>query len=657
MITKKFEHGAAFTPTEQAGFALLSIPLDGMRTQSKAYTEQAENIEKTSLPLSVVEKSSSALSESGNPVTGDEAVSNPISNLDKASESEPNFGEKLAGQFGVVDEQGNFNMAGIFDSSCIPCDLRIDGAGLEAFFTEIGTGFENGISEYISFWEGVFRQQLSQLESMANMFNNTDSYIDLCAFIKFFTEFMCIPDIARILSVLMAQMNRMSFEFGGLVDFILQLIGPLFTPMLSNIVALVEQAINMIVKPIECIIDSIQALLAKLDYNVLFQNIDSLDKHVNLGGPKKGAWLPGNEENEAKYRKKDSRGDYAFRLDKPRLTADEPKVPWVDGFIPRRDIVDGERFAEFDFNMAGPLSTYINAENARNQENVEDAASKLAAVRLSATNVDGSDPAAVAKHRAKQRDAEQNYRAAVEKKNLSYVGRANKKIDETVSSVKSSLMTMVGFLREGAQAIQTFFDFVFDELKKLLGEYVGGSGGLIGEIMKRNALSRMISLIKNIYEALQKNALCDENNENTITVDQVIPQDQGLVVWTDDQGNMHISSSQEEIDDAITQVAEAMGAVPGSVASGPNKTAIPKTLPPNTPPSGPANKDRGYSSDMASQKLKSLVQFTGDPVLDSSIARVTEQLTTPVNVVFKCPLNTTVAQTEQINQWIREVNT
>lgn len=639
-ITKKFERGAAFTPTEQAGFALLSPLLDGMRTNSKNYVSQAESVERLSTPLSAQESSDAALA------TGNEQPGLNVNNMDKSSEKDQDFSQKIAGQFGLTNEQNNFNMTNVFNSECIPCGLRMDDAGLGAFFTELGVSVLRGLAEYLNFWQNLFMKQLGQLQDMLSLFNNVDPYLDLCAFIKFFTEFVCIPDFAKIISVLMALMMKVNFEFSGVLDIILMLVGPLLTPFLGNLVAILEQFIMMVVKPIECIIDSIQAMIAKLDYNVLFENISGLDKHVDLGGPKKGAWLPGNEENEAKYRKDDPRGDYAFRLDKPRLDADEPRTPWVDGHIARRDIVEGERFAEFDFNMAGPLSTWIDSTNAEDQKAIEQAAEELAAIRKAGRGIDGSNPSAIAKQRKKERAAEEKYKGAIEKRNMSYVGRANKAVDRGVAGVKSSLIMIIGFLREGAQAVQGFFDFIFDEFKKLMGEYVGGTGGMIGDIIKKNALSQIINLLVSIFKALQKGAVCDDQPED-FKVEPWLPELQGFRVWTDDTGSIHIEGNQAELDAALQATVEAVGV---------QRDSLQKKLDGGGDGTSKPELDRGGTPDTTSQKLKSLIEFTGDPVLDSEIARTTELATRQVNVVFKCPLNTSVAQTEQINQWIQEVN-
>ena len=126
-----------------------------------------------------------------------------------------------------------------------------------------------------------------------------------------------------------------------------------------------------------------------------------------------------------------------------------------------------------------------------------------------------------------------------------------------------------------------------------------------------------------------------------------IPETTGFKVWTDEDGTIHIDGDQAELDAAVDTLVQATGVQPDSLQ---------KSLDGGGDGTSSAEKDRGGVPDTASQKLKSLIEFTGDPVLDSEITKTAELVTRQVNVTFKCPLNTSVAQIEQINQWIREVN-
>ena len=617
-ISKKFERAASWAPTEEATFALAGIALDNMRISATSYLDLEENSSSLSIPQTSQQKikstaqTANGLTAAGN-VLGDEVEGVNLRNLDKADEDE-DFFQRISGNF--FPNTGNVkDLGGIFNSECIPCGFRIDHMGhltAELFTSPLG-----GISEFVRTWKEAFREMLRQILDLLNIFNGLNNFVDLCALLKFLNDFVCIPDLQRMLSALMALMNRYSFEFGGVITLIIQLVGPLLTPLLSSFIQTLTNYILMIIKPLECIIDSIQAIIAKLDYNVLFQNIDALDRNPPM-----------------KSRKQDPR--------------DPIKIPFIDAYIQRRDIVRGEgvldQYNSLSVSMRnrgiGALGgDAIKAENAKEQAAVEQAARELQAIRAASRNIDASKPDAVKKQRAKEQAAQKKYQSALDEKNLSKLGQANKSISQTTASLKSSLFLMIQKLREAASVIEGFFQNLFDEFKKLLGEYVGGNGGLIGLIVDKMGLVQLIGLISSIIAAFASGLNCDGDDED-IRVENFIPEQEGMKVWTDDQGNLHIEEDPSGLEDivgrAVNDMVQAIGV---------------------SPPGGAVQKeqDKGSAPSTARQRLNSLIEFTGDPVLDEDIARATQKLTTPTNVTFKCPLQSTATDAEKINTWIQEL--
>ena len=174
--------------------------------------------------------------------------------------------------------------------------------------------------------------------------------------------------------------------------------------------------------------------------------------------------------------------------------------------------------------------------------------------------------------------------------------------------------------------VEGFFNDVFSELQKIMNSYLGGSSSFIEILSEKFLLVQMIQWISAIIKLFTSDLHCDDEEED-IKVERLVPAQQGISVWTDDQGKIHIEEDPSLIENAVNESVKALG------VAAPGEDATPR------------------------QKLKSLIEFTGDPILDASIARATEALTTPVNVVFKCPLQTTVRQAEQVNKWVRELNT
>lgn len=609
IITRTFERAAAFAVTEESVFAMMTPILQTTRTQSTGIIGQIENNEALSSPQTSDQKTKDQ--EGGTAGLGTSNAIN-LKNLDKADEEDDGFLEDLKGNFfpgstGQVEGTGNLIDAevfgNIFNSECIPCGDRLNMLG--------ELDLKSGLNDYLDHWKQWLINHFQNLLGMLNVFNGADRYIDLCALLKFLKDFICVPDLARMLSALMALMSQTSFEFNGIFDLIMSLVAPLTQPFLSNFVDMLQRYILMIIKPIECIIDSIQAIITKLDYNILFQNIDNLDRHVSLGR-RQGPVVGTTGENLS-------------------------KLPFVDVEV---DLHQGPtRAFEEDFNSLNTATGgQIKRKNAEDQAEVEAAADELRAVQAAGSKVDGSDPEAVERHNEQQSAARERYRDAVEERNLSELGQINKRLEDFQTGFKSSIYTLIGFLRKAAESVEGFFQDLFDELKKIMGEYFGGSGGFIQMLTEKFVLVQMISWIAAIIKAFSSNLHCDDDEED-IKIERLIPQSQGTFVWTDDEGNVHIEEDPATIDTAIEETVRAMGIqAPG----GPSQQDLDKGVEP--------------TEQSARQKLKSLIEFTGDPVLDASIARATEALVTPVNVTFKCPLQTTVKQAEQVNTWIREIN-
>lgn len=664
-ITKKFERGAAFSTTEESVFAMLGITLDSMRAQSQAFIDQSndiQNINKTS-PTQKTQMNTAAGDDGADYIPDDPDVKN----LKNKDDEDANWLERIEGNFTTGGELGagatfssrEIAIPGTLDSNCIPCGLRIQLAGqlnLKADMEGIGT-------QYLEMWKQAHAKMVEQLEQITKMFDNLDKFVDICAFFKFINDFVCIPDLQALLSALMALLSKIGFEFGGLIDLVLGFIAPLIIPFLSGLVNILTRYVLLIVAPLECIIDAIQNMLNKLDYNVLFKNIESLDRQLNFNPPADLQWLLGAQTKAKKQ--------------------EGIKVPFVDIHIPRTDIDTTEPIYTAEFNLLGAAGNAVKKDNAKKQAAIEKATDELAAIRKAGRKVDGSDPEAIAAYREQERQAKKNLQNAQDAKDLSQIGRINKEITATVANFKSILFKMIAYVREAVETIEGFVREFFDELKKILGQYLGGSGNLVFELFKKLEILQIVAFIGALITALTSNRNCNPEDEGAIQLSDVIGNtNSGLTVYTDADGGVHIERDDGEINNAIDALVAALGNTPnpnpdvpssagseanwdnvgpgagsnlGDLGVGPSDTNRPNAT--GVGPQGTFNRGgKGPTDNIAKQRLKGLIQLTGDDVLDSQIARVTEAFTSSTKVTFDCPLQTSVSQTEQVNKWIRELN-
>lgn len=619
-IQKAFEQGAIHSVSRQSVFAMMTPILTPIRVNTRTFINQTESAEQ-------IEYSSST---GLNAVGGDS-----FNDLNNKDQNDSSFIEDIKGKF--IEDTGQFDfydnkkkdIGKIFDTKCIPCGLRL--STFEEITESWLAGAEGYLNSYLEYWKNAFNQMLAELESLVKLFTDKSNWIDFCTLMKWLLEFVCLPDLTRILSLLMAFMLKINLDFGGIFDLIISLVAPLLVPLLSGLVDQVQKYILMVIAPLECIVDSILEMLRKMDYNILFENIAAFDKTFNFG-PQKGPFSS------------DPRGD--VKIEEPMLGLDrQVKIPLASVFpnVPRHDVsANDERKWSGSFNLLNGISGgAIKRQRIEEEKAVEEAAGNLAKLEDAASKIDGKDASEVEKYRAQREEAVRQYNEAVQERDLSEIGQMRDSIQKTTAALKSSLLLLINQIKAAAAAIEKFANDLFDELKKILGIWFGGSGTFINLLFDKLGLIQMISLIGSIISWVGQDFDCKDDNGNAI-MDLFIPKESNIIAFTDENGDLHLEDDPVKFKLATEAMIKAIGSKPS--ISNLNEVQ---------------EKDQGTlpSEEESRQKLKSLIEFTGDPVLDIRIARVTETLTVPVKVVFKCPLQTSVEDANQVNKWISELET
>lgn len=629
-VIKHFERSAVYSNTAEATAAMYTPLLSTARVQSTSFSNLLANDKNLSSKQSALKVSSGDLQSQGIPAP----IAN-LSNLDKGEKDTDPILSRMRKHIkpppgeGETESNGkwiNAETAGnLFNSKCIPCGDRLNALG-ELDWKKI----KGDISNYFKHWKEWLLAHLKNILNMVTSLFGGSKYIDLCAFIEWLKQFVCVPDIARILSVLMALVGFINFDINIVFDLVLQLAAPLLQPILSQFVNLLQQYILLIVRPIECIIESLQSILAKLDYNVLFKNIESLDKSISFGR-KTGETVDTTGQNLTKA--KEILG-YV-----PVIGVPLRNVPPIEV-----DLHSGPRKYEADFNLLGPVGGAIKQKNQEDQQALNEAAAQLRAVEAAASDVNVADREAVANYNEQLKKARENYKNAQDEKDLSEVGELNKTLGSALTGIRSFVQSIVGYLREGAQRIEAFFKSIFDELKKIMGEFFGGGGSMIQLLVEKSAIIQIVAIVTQLLGLLTGLKNCNSEKEKNDIMKTFGSKQMDMKIWQDEEGQFHIETDPEVINQAIDKTVSILGKKPIGTDS--------RTL---------ASNDKAKGIDpgnlTARQKLQSLIEFTGNPVLDSEISRVTEALTTPVNLVFKCPLQTSVSQAEQVNTWIKQLQT
>jgi hypothetical protein len=597
-ISSKFERGAHHSPTEESVFAMMTPMLNNMRTTSAATLLQIESNRALR---------QSALSLRGQGLAEDDDESYNPQEDGKSIHSDEDVGEIIADKI----------------KECLPCEFRFDLAedvwdklwkDMEEHWTNLGTHYE---------------RMISQLLGLQDFFNLDDSIADICAMQEFFTEFVCIPDLRRLIAGLMALLAKLAQELSSVFDIIMMLVGPLVLPFLSSVVNVIQQFINMIIKPLQCIIDAMVKFLDKLDYSALYQSGENTNLSIGPQGKKGG------------------RGEVKVKGSK--VTAKRFETPDLDLIgIEETEIISSPEGADTevfsydrpDLNWGATVDLNPFSEVTRQEQAAIDKADadikKLKKARAEG-KVDMSDPEQKANYEAQLAAARERKSDAIEEKSKTEIQRVKEQLVKFKTYIKSVFTKLLSYVREVIDVIESLAEDIFGEFKKFVESMVGGGDRAMQKMFKKLEILKIIELITAMIALLSNERHCDED---PVDIPGLFPNRQGLTVWTDDQGNVHIEEDPEEIETAIDLVVQAIGEQPFTGKQDQRAKVIKDTPTENS----------------ARQKLNSLIEFTGDPVLDSSVARLVEGVATPSRTVFRCPLQTSVAQAEQVNKWIRELN-
>ncbi len=136
--------------------------------------------------------------------------------------------------------------------NCIPCLERV-----------IALPEINPTGDLLAGLEAELMRRLAILNDILNFLKNFDIYGNFCNFLSLF-NFMCIPDIQRLIALLSAMLADHILQLNKLLDLLMNLTAPMFTPILLAISTLLDQFIQLVLSPIECIISAINAQIAKL---------------------------------------------------------------------------------------------------------------------------------------------------------------------------------------------------------------------------------------------------------------------------------------------------------------------------------------------------------------------------------------------------------
>lgn len=246
LIAQTFERGCHSTPSEAAVFATLTRNLQNNKSFAKTASESL-----STYLNSPTDSASEAASQSQK--FASDAVPNPGGTDGTSSQN-----DQILQGFNIGTQSQSINTDSFGDKlmdwarDCIPCSLRL------AAFLELHPNID-----LLGSLEGYLEGLLGQLTDITGMLKNFDSYGDFCQLLNLLS-FMCVPDLQRIISLLMALFMLQVPKLDGLIGLLQGLIAPIFAPILMAITSLLDQFSALVTAPLACVIDAINAQIEKL---------------------------------------------------------------------------------------------------------------------------------------------------------------------------------------------------------------------------------------------------------------------------------------------------------------------------------------------------------------------------------------------------------
>ena len=173
------------------------------------------------------------------------------------------FGKEVVNTFTKI-AAGDDPVQTILDD-CIPCLERSLDMDLMA-----------PLEDLLDDLEADLDTRWSTLQNIADLLDSDDIYDDICDLLDFFS-FQCIPDLVAILSLLLWLYKSLISSFSLDINASLwTLLGMIMGPFFSTLESVIDQYIQMLMAPVDCIIDSLLYQMSKIpqlstDYDFLMQ--------------------------------------------------------------------------------------------------------------------------------------------------------------------------------------------------------------------------------------------------------------------------------------------------------------------------------------------------------------------------------------------------
>lgn len=377
----------------------------------------------------------------------------------------------------------------VIRNECIPCDVRLKG------LDDIDI-----TADLLGILEEMERRYRELIEQLKSLLTNTEIADDLCNLLNFL-DFQCVPDLFSILALLLALWRKWSDVIPTLDGVFMQFIGLFFSPLLGGLSSILDKYIQMIMKPIDCVLNSLDTQLAKLDIERALSQNDVQE-------------IASQRRREGYLRRKceQLRERRAFLLGVADRNAPPPQVI---GGRPRASIPSDGTGATTRGALDGILGT---EPDSRRHKQVKFRVPGAVTTQEEINTLDTDIEACELDYEAEFGEGgENNITDLLKNKRdpkASTVRGLRNELSGFRNSLGSSLYELRNQILNGRRMVNDTLKVMRDELQRLIAGRAASSEEMLEGARNLQRIARLIGVVKTLMKLANKGKLCENNNND-----------------------------------------------------------------------------------------------------------------------------------------------
>jgi len=366
--------------------------------------------------------------------------------------------------------------------TCIPCGLRLDG------LDDI-----NISGALLGVLEELLNKYRALIDQMKALLNNTEIADDICSLLNFLDP-ICVPDLYALIVLLSTLMNKYRDLIPNLDGAFLQFIGPFFGPMLNGLNELLDKFIQMIMGPVDCIINSLDNQLAKLDVKRALDvaEIQNISYHR-----KRERYLRNKKEQL------EERRSYLSEL---KQNPDEP----LSGNRPPPQIVGGYK-GQKSYDLA---NKFDNA--AEPSEKQSPGIFSAVTINEEIATIDDDLADVKAKYQTEYGEGgENNLTELIRESQVSspnVLGKTKGALRNARQGLSSSLYELRNQALNGRRMVNDTLTVMRDELQRLIFGRAATSGEMMEGARNIQRIARLIGVVNTLIKLANNKNICENSN-------------------------------------------------------------------------------------------------------------------------------------------------